>query len=602
MNAKFDWDRLRAGLLGLLLAGVAGLYPVQVMSGIANTKHNLTPSGPGTFKVNTPVSQPSAFGLCVFCHTPHNANPSKSLWNRALSAEINYKLYTSTTLKAVPTQPTGSSRLCLSCHDGTLAQATLLRPPGGVQPTFDQEKLTGAGNLGTDLSNDHPISFTYDNQLAAARGELVNPQGAPNTLHLDASGQMQCTSCHDPHVERARFMRFDPIKGALCTTCHLPTGWPSVTPNSLHGHASSKAEFRGTASDTNPWPSGGYTTVEDNACMNCHRSHAAGHGKGLLAQAGEADNCTVCHSGTVANTNFNFNLEFAKQYRHPIATDPAADWVHEPKEDVSLMPRHVSCADCHNPHAADASTAAVPNVTGPLKGVRGINQVGSPVAVATFQQEVCYKCHGLSQAGTTPAIVRQDNERNVRLEFDPLNASYHPVAAVGKYTTMPDSVFTPGSGLTASSRIGCGSCHNNNEWTADGTKPTGPHGSNYAPLLERNYNADGGLITESPTAYAMCYKCHDRNVMLDPNNGRFPHWIHMDPTKTAKASCAVCHDAHGSQSNQRLINFMLFDANGAKVVEPDPQGNITFTKTPQGDNCQLACHGMVHKQGVNKYP
>ncbi|MBE0474215.1 cytochrome c3 family protein [Rhodoferax sp.] len=576
-------------LVGLLLVVLlCWATTVSAGDGLANTRHNFTSTGPGNFK----VPETETTGLCTFCHTPHNANPSRALWNRALSA-ANYTLYSSSTLKAVPTQPTGSSRLCLSCHDGTLAMGTLLRPPGGVQYTVG--KLTGTGVLGTDLSNDHPISFTYDSQLAANRGELVDPQGAPKELHLDVGGQVQCTSCHDAHIDRAKFMRFDPIKGALCTTCHQPTGWADTS------HATSDKKWRGTeGTDINPWPSGGYDTVQDNACMSCHRSHAAGHGKGLLAQVGETDNCTVCHNGKVANEDFNLALEFTKPSSHPIDTDP---WIHEPKEDASLMPRHVACVDCHNPHAADAGTATVPNVSGPLKGVRGINQAGSPVAVATFQQEVCYKCHGegLSQA-TTPRIVRQDNQRNVRLEFDPANASYHPVAAAGKNLTIPDESFVTGLGLTYLSRIGCGSCHNNNEWTAGGNNPAGPHGSVNEPLLERKYNAGGGLILESADEFAMCYKCHDRNVLLDPNTRRFPHSIHLDPTKTAQASCAVCHDAHGSQSNQRLINFMLFDANGAKVVEPDPNGRLSFTKTIQGGNCQLACHGMVHKQGVNKYP
>ncbi|MDD2918866.1 cytochrome c3 family protein [Rhodoferax sp.] len=580
MNAKFDWNRLRAGLLGLLLAGVAGLYPVQVMSGIANTRHNLTPSGPGTVKV--PETEPA--GTCVFCHTPHNASPARSLWNRTLSA-ATYTLYTSSTLKAVPTQPTGSSRLCLSCHDGTLAMGTLLRSPGGVQFTLD--KLTGAGVLGTDLSNDHPISFTYNSQLATDRGELVDPIGAPSTLHLDVSGQVQCTSCHDAHVERAKFMRFDPVKGALCTTCHRPTGWPSVTPNPLQGHASSTAEFRGTETDTNPWPSGGYTTVEDNACLNCHRSHAAGHGKGLLAQTGEAANCTVCHSGLVANTNFNLSAEFTKTSRHTIDIDP---WTHEPKEDASLMPRHVSCADCHNPHAADASTATVPNVTGPLKGVRGINQAGSPVAAATFQQEVCYKCHGLSQA-TTTSITRQDNERNVRLEFDPANASYHPVAAAGKNLTIPNNSFVAGSGLTYLSRIGCGSCHNNDGWTAGGTNPAGPHGSNYAPLLERNYNSASTVI-ESATEFAMCYKCHDQNDLLTTTvPGKFPHAKHLS-TSVSPTSCATCHDAHGSRTQTRLINFVTFDVGGIAVVTQSGGNPITFN--PAAKSCTLMCHGNDH--------
>lgn len=589
MNANFAWSRLRAGFLGVLLVAVVGLYPAGAMSGIGNTKHNLTPSGPGPIKVNTPVNQPNAFGLCVFCHTPHNANPSRSLWNRALSG-ATYTLYTSTTLKAVPTQPTGSSRLCLSCHDGTLAQATLLRPPGGVQPSFDQEKLTGTGVIGTDLSNDHPISFTYNSQLATDRGELVDPLGAPKALHLDVSGQVQCTSCHDPHVERARFMRFDPVKGALCTTCHRPLGWPSITPNTLQGHASSAATFRGTAADTNPWPSGGYTTVADNACLGCHRSHAAGHGKGLLAQSREMANCTVCHSGLVANANFNFSTEFVKPFRHPIETNAAADWVHEPKEDASSMTRHVSCADCHNPHAADASTATVPNVSGPLKGVRGIDQDGTPVAAASFGQEICYKCHGLSSAITTPAITRQDNVRNVRLQFAPANTSFHPVAAAGKNLTIPNSSFVTGQGLTYLSRIGCGSCHNNDGWTASGTNPAGPHGSNYAPLLERNYNS-ASVVTESPTEFAMCYKCHERTTLTVDVAGKFPHAKHLN-NSISPTSCATCHDAHGSRTQANLINFVTLDAASNPVVTQSGANPITFN--PALKSCTLMCHGHNH--------
>jgi predicted CXXCH cytochrome family protein len=579
MNIKLQAGRVPAMLLALLLAGLVAWSPAA-RADIASTKHNLTPSGPGTFKA------PEATGLCTFCHTPHNANGSRALWNRSLSA-ATYTLYSSTTLVATPTQPTGSSRLCLSCHDGTMAMGTLLRPPGGVQPTLG--KLTGSALLGTDLSNDHPISFTYDSKLAADRGELVDPLGAPKALHLDVGGQMQCTSCHDAHADRTKFMRMDPIKGALCTTCHQPTGWTNAS------HATSKAQLQDGA--TSPWPANDYTTnnVENNACLSCHRTHAAGHSEGLLAQAGEAANCTICHSGTVAKAGFNFNSEFAKTSRHPIDINP---WTHTLKEDASAMNRHVACADCHNGHAADASTAAVPNVSGPLKGVRGINQGGAPVAVATFLQEVCYKCHGLAPA-TTLSFTRQDNIRNAREQFAPGNLSFHPVAAVGRNTTIPNNSFVSGTGLTATSRIGCGSCHNNDGWTAGGSKPAGPHGSIYKPLLELNYNT-ASVVTESPTEFALCYKCHDRTVLLNPNAGKFPHARHL--TSPANASCAACHDAHGSRTQANLINFMLSDTAGTPVVTPDPTGKITFTKTANGGNCQLACHGMIHKQGVNKYP
>lgn len=561
-------------LLGaLVLASFTWVSVATAASGMANTKHNLTPTGPGAFKA------PENTGLCVFCHTPHNATPQTALWNRAMSA-ATYTLYTSTTLKSQPTQPSGSSRLCLSCHDGTMAMGTLLRPLGGVQPTLG--KLTGKALIGTDLSDDHPVSFAYDTALATARGDLVDPAGAPKAMHLAPGGQVQCTSCHDAHVERVNFLHMDPIKGALCTTCHQPNGWTSTR------HASSVAAWSGAG--TNPWPNTPYTTVADNACSSCHRVHAAGHGQSLLAQSVERENCTKCHTGTVANVNFNLSSEFGKLSHHPIEI---GEWTHTPKEDASTMTRHVSCADCHNAHATDASTASEPNVTGPLKGVRGVNQSGSPVAVATYEQEVCYKCHGLASA-VSASLERQDNVRNARLQFDPANASFHPVAAVGRNTTIASTSLL--LGYTATSRISCKSCHNNNEWTAGGNKPAGSHGSNYAPILERNYNTEGTVV-ESPYNFDLCYKCHDRTALM--TTGRFPHARHLSnatlPTNTT--SCATCHDAHGSRTQAHLINFMLFDGTPTRnpVVTPSGASPISYTSVPGGGgSCTLMCHGKDH--------
>ena len=99
-----------AALWIVLLAGSGAHAQTQ----IAHTAHNLSPSGRGQIRENR------AAGVCIFCHTPHNARPTRSLWNRELPG-ITYRLYESSTLKAQVTQPTGSSRLCLSCHDGILA-------------------------------------------------------------------------------------------------------------------------------------------------------------------------------------------------------------------------------------------------------------------------------------------------------------------------------------------------------------------------------------------------------------------------------------------------------------------------------------------------
>jgi len=89
---------IRAAALVVLISATA---TVHAQTDIAKTVHNLTPEGPGTMKETVKT------GLCVFCHTPHNANPSRSMWNKDLPG-ITYQLYTSSTLRAELKQPTGS--------------------------------------------------------------------------------------------------------------------------------------------------------------------------------------------------------------------------------------------------------------------------------------------------------------------------------------------------------------------------------------------------------------------------------------------------------------------------------------------------------------
>ena len=110
-------------------------------SSIVNSPHNLSASGPGTIRAAT-----RAGGLHLLPHPPQRP-PVQPLWNRNMPAAA-YTLYSSNSLQAKPGQPTGSSKLCLSCHDGTIALGSVLSrdqpiamaggmttlPPGHVQP------------------------------------------------------------------------------------------------------------------------------------------------------------------------------------------------------------------------------------------------------------------------------------------------------------------------------------------------------------------------------------------------------------------------------------------------------------------------------------
>ena len=162
--------------------------------------------------------------ICVVCHTPHNAATiaDAPLWNHELS-DAAYTPYSSATLNAADVaQPSGVSKLCLSCHDNTVAVDSFA---GATGTTFIGTLGTPAGraNVGTDLSNDHPISFTYDTALATADGELADPALDSEVADLLFNGQLECASCHDVHNvdDNAYLLRIANTGSALCLTCHL---------------------------------------------------------------------------------------------------------------------------------------------------------------------------------------------------------------------------------------------------------------------------------------------------------------------------------------------------------------------------------------------
>jgi predicted CXXCH cytochrome family protein len=132
-------------------------------------------------------------------------------------------VYTSDSLDANDvTQPDGQSKLCLSCHDGTVAVDNF----GGT--TTGTTFVTGNALLDTNLGNDHPISFTYNSALATLDGGLEDPSTATSGLGstIDADmlfgGSLECASCHDVHDNTiAPFLRVSNSGSALCLTCHI---------------------------------------------------------------------------------------------------------------------------------------------------------------------------------------------------------------------------------------------------------------------------------------------------------------------------------------------------------------------------------------------
>lgn len=212
----------------VLIAGGITVMLAPASAQIAGTVHDLSTGGGGTI-ISTTEDE-----VCVFCHTPHTGNSSAlaPLWNHDDTTQT-FTLYDSDTLDASDVgQPTGASKACMSCHDGVVGVNDLVNNAGsgaGTDPTMSGgvEQVSGTTNLGSDLSDDHPVSFTYNTALATADGEVYDPatqsSGLGDTIQNDMlfSDKMECASCHDVHDNtNGLFMIMDNSGSALCLTCH----------------------------------------------------------------------------------------------------------------------------------------------------------------------------------------------------------------------------------------------------------------------------------------------------------------------------------------------------------------------------------------------
>lgn len=541
----------------LLLVAMPGARAGSVVE----TRHNLSASGPGSVKAGSETQ------VCIFCHTPHNSASDAPLWNRFESGAV-YTPYDSPTLGANVGQPTGASRLCLSCHDGTMALGMVRSRSAPIPFAGGATLPSGPSNLGTNLSDDHPVSFRFDAALAAGDGELRDPSALPAAVRLDASGQMQCTSCHDPHDDSfGKFLVMENTASALCVSCHSTTGWADAI------HRTSTRTWNGAGVD--PWPTTADTTVAANACANCHQPHAAGTAVALLRFNTEEANCLSCHNGNVAAKNVQ--SDFLKASVHPIT---ATTGVHSPTEDLTGGTRHVECADCHNPHAARHAVATAPTAPGSLAELPGVSSSGAIVDPLQNEYELCFRCHGDSPNRGPARVRRVQVQTNTRVEFSPANPSFHPVVAPGRNTSVP-SLIAP---WTTASQIYCTDCHNSDTAAqAGGAGADGPHGSAWTPILERRlvYTDNN---TESAAIFAMCYKCHNRTSILDDRSFK----EHQKHVREVKAACTTCHDPHGSATNTHLINFNPDYVTPLRgVIEYVDQGN-------QAGYCTLVCHGKQH--------
>lgn len=637
---------MRTATAALLLLLVLAGQSLFGQSLIQDTKHNLSASGPGSIKAASETE------ICVFCHTPHGASALAQLWNRQPTTQT-YALYASDYLTsltyAVPTQPNVRSKLCMSCHDGTIALGSVVNMPGpGGAGTIAMEQSGSpittmpagtVGYLGISLTDDHPVGYLYD---TAQDPELVVRAWPWNTaVKLDpdsSTGRVECQSCHDPHNNQyGKFLRMSNVNAALCTHCHNKTNYAA----SAHPNA--------TGASYTP-PGGSATTVGEHSCRSCHKPHSSG-GTPYVLRAVEQNTCyeSGCH-GTLnpgVNTTPAARLiqpELSKARRHPVDTydgrhknrkyDPLTG-KETPAEMSDGANRHAECMDCHNPHQAQQTITPITargaiGISAALKGVWGV-QPTFPVApvnmttnIVTFapitqytrvenptdEYQVCLKCH--SNYVTLPA-----GARNIAQEINYTNSSYHGIVPGGTSNTFVNAT-TANEPWASNKRVWCSDCHGSE--AGSGVAPKGPHGSNNVGVGPGTSNSDRMLVATIATDQVnggtpLCLVCHKSTSYLTGNTGsnNSRHGADTNPSR-APEGCFSCHMwenpvvvtggtgdifPHGMNKRWALIgvgpaagSLQMVDAfNGGWYTNIDYQNKTCWTtdsggkKVPSGSPC-----------------
>lgn len=211
-----------------LVAMLGAVFAGPASAAILDSKHDFSSDS-----ANTTYAVAGEDRMCVFCHTPHNAELSVPLWNRS-GGGSTFLLYTtsSTLTSAVKVSAITTDNIsykCLSCHDGTVAigSGVINGNIGGAG-----DKISGATGVGRgtkSLTDDHPIGFDFSR--VSANGDTY----IQDFTYATAAGmkfykagslvnQMECASCHDVHgqaAEGTKFLRTSNNGSKLCLSCHI---------------------------------------------------------------------------------------------------------------------------------------------------------------------------------------------------------------------------------------------------------------------------------------------------------------------------------------------------------------------------------------------
>jgi hypothetical protein len=542
----------------------------------------------GNFGYNDPATGQGKVLQCWQCHSVHGANTIGATYDSSDAIE-NWNT------KILRLDPAGDNSILAVDATGSVNDLGAMETDNGaaVRTAFCADCHNRNPNWETDQDD-----TTRPNNQSHAQGPGIDSKlevyGATTTVAAHPLQRMGCRGCHYATIGDAGEVgnsRFP----------HQSLGWKLLF---------DEATMTGSASDDLAGDPNRIIPKMDVVCLSCH---AVFEDLDLAEESGGL--CFNCHASKYGAPDIKpVTLKASTMGITDITRD------HDAEEGIASAfsggNRHAECTDCHN------AAEIYPWDSTPITGMWGVSVNSEswdapPTLVKVDQvsseEDLCFKCHATDPVNWNLTLPNSKYyvdgaggtlpTENKAFAFNTKNSAYHPVRTAGRNQSTALKGQLSSAGLSTTSTIECVDCHNNDETgdepsergvAANSDAVSGPHGSDYAPLLRAKYWTNAvSLPSATATAInqaaveenlALCFLCHEANKLLsnDPNiystnfsndGGQNFHYRHLiaigaapeDPEEPQAFGvvpvCRVCH--YNMHSNEQADNTEYRYYNGA---------------------------------------
>ncbi len=521
--------------------GVIGANPV---AGVQSTKarllmHNSENLNSGKWSQGWGVTG-GKYGVftCSTCHSENTTNskmiagsiqtPSLENWSSSGSSTVAPVVFTK--VMGVDAPHATSDKVCEVCHSRTSHH--LYNNPAanheGTKACTDCHSHK-QGFL-TNCIDCHSTPQGNRRQVVGNGGDFFSNM----TTHVKSSSisSLSCMACHDTNGHRSfgdgvsvklrnanggASVVYDGTSATAsavkdtCISCHDANGASAYGANARSPFAPS-GDTKAPADISQYWPATGGAHNVNMVCFNCHgnskgvdgstvnpkyNGHASGTKHILQDQAYDVVNpnnyCFNCHNAASTNPNKS-SKNIAGQ--------------------MALASRHTTakCFDCHGAESnsvnsmhslragsqVNSTTIAnnISNADGRSMTWSGTKWGGASASTpltsgtVTAEYQICIKCHAATGSGTTPDVpgvgTAAASLTNLALEFNPNNASGHPVVtglnnyrnSVAPKALAAATMKAPWNVNLGTQVMSCTDCH-----ATDSAGAKGPHGSSVKWML-----------------------------------------------------------------------------------------------------------------------